>query len=230
MCVGLAVRGDNGNGWPVLVVDEMVVGVVGVGAPSGGVGTYMRDVVDVLGLRELRRVDSAGMGWAVKAETASVAAVVGHFCFSLSVACDGVAEASIVVEWLRASAVLRVPVEDHVEPSQVCGMHAIGNELTDRSYRDSVPEHVSDGHVIRPADGLVEETIFLERTVRREPDVAFPPEWLIRLKVLRHARAREPLRSGGPVREAFLWDAARTGWKVPGALVVRLTRSGLPGA
>ena len=63
--VGLAVRGNNGDGWPMLVIDEMGEGVVGVEASAGGVGAHMRDVVDVLGRRELRRVDSSRMGWTI---------------------------------------------------------------------------------------------------------------------------------------------------------------------
>ena len=62
---GLAVRGNNGDGWPMLVIDEMGEGVVGVGASAGGVGAHVRDVVNVLGRRELRRVDSSRMGWTI---------------------------------------------------------------------------------------------------------------------------------------------------------------------
>ena len=61
MCAGLSVRGDHGYRWPVLTADKVAVGVVGVGAPAGGVGTHVCDVVYVLGLCELRRVDSPGV-------------------------------------------------------------------------------------------------------------------------------------------------------------------------
>ena len=62
---GLAVRGDDWDWRPLLVLDEMGEGVVGVEASAGGVGAHMRDVVDVLGRRELRRVDSSRMGWTI---------------------------------------------------------------------------------------------------------------------------------------------------------------------
>ena len=62
---GLAERGDDWDWRPLLVLDEMGEGVVGVGAPAGSVGAHVRGVVDVLGRRELRRVDSSRVGWTV---------------------------------------------------------------------------------------------------------------------------------------------------------------------
>ena len=65
MCAGLSVRGDHRYRRPVLTADKVAVGVVGVGAPARGVGTHVCGVVYVLGLCELRRVDSPGVSRAV---------------------------------------------------------------------------------------------------------------------------------------------------------------------
>ena len=95
---------------------------------------------------------------------------------------------------------------------------------------DSVSVHVGNDHVERPSGGLVEEAIFVEGAVWAEPNVAFAPQRLVRSVGLWHSRAREPLGPHGSVWKALSPDAAGAGREVPGAVVVGLSRLGLPGA
>ena len=100
-----------------------------VGPAAGSVGAHMRVVVDALGLRDGRQVDGSGVGRSVQAEAATVSAMLDIFCVVLCVARDDITEATVVVERLRAGTVFSVPVKHHVEPSEVCAVHARRHQL-----------------------------------------------------------------------------------------------------
>ena len=65
MSAGLSVWLDHGYWRSVLATDKVFEGVVGVGAPAGGMGTDVRGVVYALGFCQLRRVDGPGVSRAV---------------------------------------------------------------------------------------------------------------------------------------------------------------------
>ena len=134
------------------------------------------------------------------------------------------------MERLGASPVLRVPEKNNIAPSMISGVHSGGHELTDSTYCDSFAVHASDGQVEWFPDRLVESRGLKERPVGVKAHEALTPERLVGTVGLGHTCTCETLRSGGPVWEAFLGDAALTGRKVVVSPVVGLTWVRLPRA
>ena len=88
---GLAVRGEDWDWRPLLVLNEVAEGVLRIGATAGSVGAHVRVVVDRLGLRDFRLVDGSRVGRSIQAKAAPVPALLDVLCLVASVARDDVA-------------------------------------------------------------------------------------------------------------------------------------------